>query len=238
MHPGCFAPLVRALEDYHRGHREATVVVWRDDGLAEPLPVAFFFRGGADFSALEHAALDACRGRVLNAEAAAGAHSLALQARGHAVRSLTYGEASARVLSERGLADSRCGAVGDEPGGAFDTVLKLAPGVGLAGDLEAVAAFLAACRARLAPRGRIVVYSRDMVRSDSPLHVVYGLTNRKAGRLSGEVRVHLEYAGERGPAFRWLHVDAGTLSLLAVELDLACEIAAQDEHGRYVAVLR
>lgn len=81
-------PYGLALAACFRGAAEARVVVRRDDGLEVPLPMGHFFRPPADFSPLEVAALDRCRGRVLDVGAGTGLHSLALRSRGLAVTAI------------------------------------------------------------------------------------------------------------------------------------------------------
>lgn len=230
-------PLVHALADYQRGDLDATVVVWRDDGLAEPLPAAHFFRTPGEFSALEQQALALCRGHVLDTEALAGSNSLALQSAGRKVCGLTFHRDTAAVLGARGLLDPVACPLGALDGRRFDTILRVNPGIGLADSEDGLRAFLRACHGLVAAGGQLVIYSRDASRYESPLYSLYALLNRNAGRPVGEVRLQLEYRGERGVGFRWLHVDAERLAALSVAGGWQCAIAAEDGRGDYVARL-
>lgn len=230
-------PLVHALADYQRGDHDATILVWRDDGLAEPLPAAHFFRTPGDFSALEHQALALCRGSVLDTEALAGAHSLALQSRGRRVCGLTFHDDAAAVLGARGLLEPLACSLTALDGRRFDTILRLNPGIGLADSEAGVGQFLQTCRRLVAAQGRLILYSRDPSRHKSPLYSLYALLNRSAGRPVGEVRLQLEYRGERGALFRWLHVEAERLAALSAVHGWQCTIAAEDGRGDYVAKL-
>lgn len=231
-------PLVHALADYHRGDHTATVVVWRDDGLAEPLPAAHFFRTAGELSSLEQQALALCRGYVLDTEALAGAHSLALQSVGRKVCGLTFHTDTAAVLGARGLLDPVSSALGDLDGRRFDTILRVNPGIGLADSEDGLREFLRACRGLVVAGGQLVLYSRDASRYESPLYSLYALLNRNAGRPAGEVRLQLEYRGERGASFRWLHVDAEHLAALAAAGGWQCAVVAEDGRGDYVATLK
>jgi hypothetical protein len=231
-----FGPLVQALADYQDGDDSAMLVVWRDDGLAETLPVDFFFRTPDRFTALEQQALAMSRGNVLDCDAFAGSHSLALQSDGRKVCGLALSALGADLLSRRGLIDSRYSAL-HALSERFDTVLKLSPGIGIADSLEGLDGFLRHSRAVVADQGQLLLLSRDVTRAPSPLYFVYALLNRNAGRYPGEVRLQLEYRGMRGRAFQWLHVDTDTLKARAALTGWGCEVVCEGVNGDYLARL-
>jgi len=102
-----WTPHGMALLDYFHGDTSAKIVVHGDDGETEVVPISVFFRGPAEFSALEEAALDLCRGRVLDAGAGAGCHALALQERDLAVCAIDIAPEAVEVMRMRGVRDAR-----------------------------------------------------------------------------------------------------------------------------------
>src|SRR5574341_2064878 len=108
MHSAPWRPHGRALLDFFNGDTSAEIVVHADDGETEVVPISVFFRGPAEFSALEEAALDLCRGRVLDAGAGAGCHALALQERDLPVCAIDIAPEAVEVMRRRGVKDAHC----------------------------------------------------------------------------------------------------------------------------------
>ena len=97
----------QALLDFHNGILSATINVHRDDGLADPLPAAVFFRNAPEFSPIEQAALALCKGEVLDIGAGTGCHSLALQERGLRILAIDISPQAVEIMKQRGVANTR-----------------------------------------------------------------------------------------------------------------------------------
>ena len=82
MHTEAMEPYGRSLLDFFHDDTPSKVAVHRDDGHADNLPAAVFFREPSGFSLLEQRAMTLCRGHVLDIGAGTGCHSLALQEQG------------------------------------------------------------------------------------------------------------------------------------------------------------
>jgi 2-polyprenyl-3-methyl-5-hydroxy-6-metoxy-1,4-benzoquinol methylase len=230
-------PYGQALLDYQNGESYAQITIHRDDGYDSLLSIAAFFRKEADFSPLENAALDLCRGTVLDIGAGTGCHTLALQRRGLHVTAIDMSPQAVAVLAARGAADARRTDVFDLRGERFDTLLMLMHGIGMVETVEGLDRFLRHARALAAPDGRLVFDSLDVRRTDDEQHLAYHEANRKAGRYFGEIRIQFEYKGKPGPIFGWLHVDPQTLADRAGKAGWRCRVAAEQEDGNYLAEL-
>lgn len=231
------APHGLALKAFFEGETTAQLLLRRDDGLESPIPVSFFFREPADFSALELAALERCRGRILDVGAGSGLHSLVLQARGHEVTALDVSAEAVEIMRRRGVRDVRRGDVFDFRGGPFDTLLLLGHGIGIAGDLAGLGRLLDHARALIRDGARLLVHSLDPARTDDPTHLAYHEANRQRGRYCGEVRMQLEYGGVAGPYHGWLHVDSRTLGERAEAAGWRSEVVLELANGEYLASL-
>jgi SAM-dependent methyltransferase len=222
-----WAPLGAALRDFAAGHLDAEVVVRDEDDEEERTPARVFFRGPEEFSALEEAALELCRGRVLDAGAGAGCHSLVLQGRGLAVVAMDVAPEAVEVMRRRGVADARCADIFTLEGERFDTLLLMMNGIGLVGTLLGLDRFLREALRLLAPGGQILLDSFDTGVSDPD----------RPGRYAGEMRFRLEYAGMCGAVYEFVFLDFDTLRRHAERAGWRAESIWQEDEGHYLARL-
>ncbi len=237
MDPQAMTPHGLAMLAYHEGETSAQLVIRRDDGFEASLPASHFFRSPAEFSPIEIAALECCRGDVLDIGAGAGIHSLPLVARGHAVTAIEINAEAVEVMVRRGVPDARCVDVFDFREATFDTLLMLGHGIGMVEDLRGLGRFLAHARGLLRDGGQLLFDSLDVSETEDPVHLAYHEANRRAGRYLGATRLQSEYAGRAGPFCGWLHVDPETLEQEAKRAGWRCEIVLQLPGGDYLARL-
>jgi len=230
-------PFGRALRAYVDGRTDAALVMHRDDGVQEPIPVAVFFRDAAELTQQELDALDRCRGHVLDVGAGAGIHSLELEARGLTVTALDVDPEAVAIMTSRGLEDARLADVFDFDAGPFDTLLLLGHGIGMMGTLTGLDRFLHHAGKLTTPDGQILLNSVDVRVTDDPRHLAYHERNRDAGRYEGEIALEFEFDGERGAPFTWLHVDFETMAAAADRAGWDAERLQQDPTGEYLARL-
>ena len=237
MADAAMTPHGLALRAFFEGDRDACLLTRRDDGFEAPIPVHHFFRDPAAFSPLERAALDACRGSVLDVGAGSGLHALALQNRGGAVTALDISPDAVAIMRARGVRDVREGDVMTFRGGPFDTLLMLGHGVGMTGTLRGLETFLRHATGLLHPGGQLLLDSLDARRTDDPRHRAYHESNEAAGRYAGEIRMRLVFRDHTGPPVPWLHVDPDTLASVAGAAGFVSARLLETEHGEYLARL-
>jgi SAM-dependent methyltransferase len=230
-------PHARALRDYFLGETDASLIVHNSNGEHDELPVSFFFRGPGDYLAFERAALELCRGRVLDVGAGAGVHALYLQEHGVEVCAIDVMPEAVEIMRQRGVRDARVADIGGLEGEVFDTILMMMNGIGILGTLDGLDRFLRDLPRLLAPGGQVLLDSgpaRIVGDADDPAIEV---TVTDEGIYPGEAWIELEYKGERGPPFRELYADSETLAERSANAGWECEIVFRDEHGGYVARL-
>ncbi len=230
-----FGLALQALHD--EGDAGAELILRREDGREGALPVAHFFRGPSDFTPIERAALDLCRGRVLDAGAGSGLHSLVLQRRGLDVTAIDLCPEAVEIMSRRGVEDARVAEVLRFEDAPFDTLLMLGHGVGMVETLAGLDRLLERAGELLGPEGRILLDSVDVSRSEEPADVAWRDACRRAGRYVGEIRMRFAFREEEGPLCGWLHVDGETLRERALDAGWSCEIVRAEESGEYLAQL-
>jgi len=220
---------------YHRGDRDASIVVY-DDYERDEVPVAYFFRTPPEFPQLEQLALRLCRGRVLDAGAGSGCHALALQERGLEVVAIEILPGLLDILRERGVRDARLATWMDLQTEPFDTVLMMMNGLGLAETLPGLRRFFQDARRLVKPGGQILADSTDVRVHMETKAGRSGRSTREDGRYLGELHFQLEFQGRKGPPFGQLYVDPETLAQRAYSEGWGCEILrAPDEYGHYLA---
>src|SRR5918997_1614432 len=219
------------MEAFHRGKRDATMVVY-DDFESDEVPVSYFFRQPDEFPPLERLAIDRCRGRVLDVGAGSGCHSLALQERGLQVTAIEVSPALVEILRDRGVRDVRMGTWMDLEAEPFDTVLMMMNGLGLAETLPGLRRFFREARRLVRPDGQVLADSTDVrVRMD-PESARTGAMQRPDGRYIGDLHFQLEFEGRKGPPFTQLYVDPETLSQYAAREGWGCTIVCPpDQYG-------
>jgi SAM-dependent methyltransferase len=237
MNAGAMEPFGRALLAYSEGDTAAELLIRRDDGQESLVPVGLFFRGPSDFSAIEQAALDLCRGHVLDIGAGTGLHSLALQGKNLNVSAIDISPHAVSLMKQRGLVDVHCTDVFDFRGGRFDTLLMLGHGIGLVETIAGLDRFLAHAHHLLREDGQLLLDSLDVRLTRDPGNLAYQQAARQARRHFGEIRMQFEFQGEAGDFCGWLHVDPGTLARRAERAGWRCRTVLDQETGDHLAQL-
>lgn len=221
----------RSLWDYFNGDTGAVITVRSDLGEHDELPVAGWFRTPGTSWGPEQAALELCRGRVLDVGAGAGVHSLVLQERGLSVCAIDFVPQAVEIMRRRGVRDvHQADLFRFEFSEPFDTVLMFANGAGICETLAGLDRFLRWAPRLLTPGGQILVDSTD-VRGQA------GREWRDDGRYIGEIEFQLEYRGAMGAPFPQLYVDSDTLAGHAGRAGWSVNVVAR-EGASYLAQLR
>jgi 2-polyprenyl-3-methyl-5-hydroxy-6-metoxy-1,4-benzoquinol methylase len=103
MDPNAMTPHGLALVAYFQGDSTAQLIIRRDDGVEDLLPVSHFFRSPPEFSPIEVAALKRCQGHVLDIGAGTGLHSLVLQSKGLTVTAIDISPEAVEIMVQRGV---------------------------------------------------------------------------------------------------------------------------------------
>ncbi len=139
------------------------IEVFSDLAGDEQIPVSYLFREFEELPEIEKKALDLCVGKVLDVGACAGVHSLILQEKGMDVTALEKSTLACDVLEDRGVTQIIEQDFLSFKDQKFDTILLLMNGVGLAGRLENLNAFLLHCKSLLNQNGKILLDSSDII---------------------------------------------------------------------------
>ncbi len=113
----------------------------------------------------------------------------------------------------------------------YDTLLLLMNGIGLAGSLDGLAAFLKKARHLLKPGGSLIFDSCDIA-------YLYNGKPPKGKEYYGEVSYRYEYRRMRGEWFKWLFIDRRTLRRIAVHEGWQVQLLYKDKFDQYLVRCR
>jgi len=223
-----------ALLDYQNGGYTEDIITYSSLDETDSMPLPHLFRDYANMPFLEQNALDLSRGSILDIGCGAGSHSLYLQQQGYEVTALDTSAGAIETCRMRGIQDTVHGPILGHIG-AYDTLLLLMNGIGIAGRMHHLPHFLNHLKSLLAPGGQILLDSSDIIymfKEDSgeislPPH----------GHYYGEVSFTLQYKGQKSRSFYWLYLDFDTLKRASQELGLGCKLVSQGNHYDYLAEL-
>jgi 2-polyprenyl-3-methyl-5-hydroxy-6-metoxy-1,4-benzoquinol methylase len=211
--------LGKALSDYMKGDTEAMLLVHTSYGEIETMPASVFFRTETQMPDLEKYILSLCKGKVLDAGAGAGSHSLWLQEKGLEVWALDISPAAVQIMQQRGIRQAMCGDIFTYTGEKFDTILLIMNGIGIARTIKDLKKLLRRFKKMLNRGGQILLDSCDVsYLEEANIYTHY----------IGEVTYQFEYKDQKGEPFEWLYLDISTLQDIAVEEGWHCQIIYEE----------
>ena len=166
-------PFGMALEDFYNGNRGVEITLIRDDGFEFNVPIEYFFRSHKDFTNLEKQALGLCKGKILDAGAGVGPHSLELQKLGFEVYAIDISSQACDIMKKRGIKNVQCTDFYNIEIESFDTILLLGRSIGFVENLNGIKKFLSFCKTRLNPKGKIILDSVDMRLTEEKIYLDY-----------------------------------------------------------------
>lgn len=229
-------PIGEAIADFYKNGTAPDILINTNYTEDENLPPAYFFRSFDEMPGIERAALENCRGKILDVGAAAGCHALELQKRGVDVTALDKSELAAEVMRKRGVEKVVCANLFQFEETGFDTILLLMNGTGIGQTLDGLKKMLLHLKSLLNERGLILIDSSDIQylfeEEDGSFWVE--LTNN---RYYGEMDYQLIYQNT-STRFKWLFTDFETLAGVAKDAGLRCDLVAEGEQSDFLAKLR
>lgn len=219
-----------ALSDQFNNN--AASVLWLHNNYGEPeeMPVDVFFREEDEMPEMELFAMGQSKGKILDAGAGVGSHSLVLQQAGYDVTALEISATACSIARQRGVGQVVNRDIFNYIDQKYDTILMLMNGIGLAGSLEKLPLFLEHCKQLLNSGGQILFDSSDIsyLYDDIPL---------PQNKYFGEISYRYEYKGICGDWFDWLYADKDTVRKVARHHNLKFEVLHEDALDQYLARL-
>lgn len=192
-------------------------LVEREDGfIAHGAGPNSYLAPYRDWASCEKQAIKYARGRVLDIGVGAGRHAIYLQQRGHDVLGTDISPMALKVARERGLRTTRLVPITkiDKRLGMFDTILMLGNNFGLMTDATRCRWLLRRLKSFTSPDARIITSSNDIYQTDAKEHLAYQRSNRRRGRMSGQIRMRIRHRHYCTPWFDYLMVSPDEMEQL------------------------
>lgn len=218
-------PISHAINDYQNGLRDQHIIIHCDIAEDDVMEVDYFFRTPKELPESEKIALGRCGKKVLDVGACVGAHALPLSQKGHLVTAIDTSIGAIEYLASKKVNAEHISFMQFNDEG-YDTLLFLMNGIGIAGKLNELDAFLQHCAALLKPGGNIVCDSTDVryFYEDEDGAVWMDLNSDYFGEFSFQ----MEYKDTKGEWFKWLYLDYETLERYAQKNGFSCELLHQE----------
>lgn len=221
----------KAIIDYLKKGWADNIIVHSSLFDPDVLDVDYLFRTYSAMPELEQKALDLCKGKVLDAGAGAGPHSLYLKNKGLDVYPIDTSALAVKGMKMQGLENAQtCNFFGYE-GTGFDTVLMMMNGIGIAQSLNNLDFFFSKLKKILKPTGQLILDSSDLryLYEDDP--------DACSCKYFGEIDFKMQYHTTETDIFHWLYVDFDTLKEYAGDNGFKVEKIADGSHYDFLARL-
>lgn len=226
-----------ALYSYWKGDRKTPYIIRRDDGYVDEGSLEIYFT--ELMYPTEQVVAGYIGEKILDVGCGAGRYLLSFQERGFDIFGIDISPLAIKVCKKRGAKNAFILDAFQPtfPPGSFDTILLFGNNIGIGGNLPGAKYLLRAQRQLIKPGGHLLLDSLDVTRTNKKTHLQYHLKNRLAGRYVGEIKIRVEYRGETGDWFKWLHIAPADLQDLATETGWTIKEVFAHPNGEYSAVL-
>ncbi len=224
-----------ACKEFVAKGKAADIVVNSSINEESIIPVSYLFRTHKEMPEIEHVALAACKGKVLEIGAGVGSHALELQNKNIEVVAIDHSQGCCEVAVERGVKNFICQEFNDKIEGKFDTILMMMNGIGVCGTIEGLEEFLKRAKGLLHSNGQIIFDSCDILYMflEEDGSVNFDLN----GPYYGEVEYQMSFKKYIGEAFKWLFIDEDKMKEIAEKQGYSFEILFKEEEGMYLGRL-
>ena len=226
-------PIGEAILDYATTKNPADIIVTADLCDDDIIPVEVLFRLFDEMPSIEQKALSLCKGRVLDVGAGAGPHASYLLDQGLKVIAIDTSEGAVQYMKQQGINAKQLDihALKNEK---FDTILLLMNGLGIAGSLGELPAFLIHLKSLLNPKGQILCDSSDVAFLYEEEDGSYWMDLN--AEYYGNFKFQMHYKKASSEVFNWLYVDYDNLHKVATACGFTSNRIEVDEH-HYLAKL-
>lgn len=226
-------PMGQAIIDYAQKGKAEDIQVISDICDDDVIPVSYLFRTYDEMPEMEQIALKNCSGRVLDIGAAAGMHAQYLKEKGLNVDVIDISPLSVQHLKNSNIEATKIDFF-DYKGIAYDTLLFLMNGIGIAKNLDNLEQTLLKAKGMLNENGKILCDSSDIkyLYEDDEGGMWVDLNTTYYGNF----KFQMKYGEHESDWFEWLYVDFEKLKEIAHKVGFKAKILHEEE-DQYLAEL-
>ena len=220
----------KALWDYWTDNNPEDMLTWTHLTEPEILPVSYLFRSYDDMPVSEQLALHNSYGKILDAGAGSGLHSLYLQSQQKDVTALEWSPVSSRLMQERGVekvVNQNFFEFRQQE--RFDTILLLMNGVGIVQKARNLDQLFIKLKQLLSENGQVFIHSSDL----KYLYETGSGYMMPDDNYYGDMRFFIKYKGET-ESFDWTYIDENTLRIFARQNGFKTEKIFESDEGDFL----
>ena len=226
-------PLGQAILDFSTNGKAENIIVASDLCDDDVIPVDYLFRSFDEMPEMEQIALQNCSGSILDVGAGAGIHAKYLKENGNSIKAIDISPGAVSYMQSQGL-DAEVADFFQLKNQAYDTLLMLMNGIGIAGSLSNLENTLNHAKSLLSPNGKIIFDSTD-------IHYLYededgGMWVDLGSEYYGNFKFQMKYGQHETPWFDWLYIDQNKMTEVAQKCGFHVEILFEDE-SQYLSQL-
>ena len=228
----------QALLHYQKGESKHFIIE-RSDGYLDIMETGPLFQDHEDWQDIEKEAMNSVKGRVLDVGCGAGRHAIYLQNKGFDVLGIDISPLAIEVCKERGLNNAEVMAIEDAnyEEDSFDTILMMGNNFGLFGNFEKARVLLGNFYRMTSKDAVIVATSNDVYKTSNPLHLKYQESNRKRGRMSGQIRFRVRFRQYSTPWYDYLMVSKKEMEEILQDTGWEVKQYIDSEMSYYIAII-
>ncbi len=224
----------------HKGLAQAEIVE-REDGFitTSAFGKELYFGTIRQWNKEERQAIKYARGRVLDIGCGAGRVALYLQKKGHDSLSIDNSPLAIKLCKERGVIHTKCMSILeiDKSLGSFDTIVMFGNNFGLFSNAKRAKMLLKRFHKMTPDSARLLVGSADPYRTTLKTHLLYHQSNRRRGRMSGQIKLRIRYNEFCTPWYDYLMVSIDEMSQLLKPTGWQIKHIFDSQEFTYTAVI-
>ena len=223
---------------YYQG-KEVFEIWERNDGYISVALPKTYFSEYEDWALHQKQAMEFAKGRVLDIGCGAGRHSLYLQKKGFDVLGIDNSPLAVKVCRLRGLKKTKVMSIEEanfKPS-SFDSIIMMGNNFSLFGSLKKARRLLKKLHSMTSENALIIAETRNPYKTDNPAYLEYYESNKKRGRMSGQLRGRVRFERYIGKWFDWLSVSKEEMVEILNETSWKVKEFIDSEDSQYIAII-
>jgi len=223
---------------YYQG-KEVFEIWERNDGYISVALPKTYFSEYEDWALHQRKAMEFVKGTVLDVGCGAGRHSLYLQKKGFDVLGIDVSPLAVKVCKLRGLKKARVMSIEEvkfKPS-SFDSIMMMGNNFSLFGSFKKARRLLKRFYRMTSANALIVAETRDPYKTDNPAYLEYYESNKKRGRMSGQLIGRIRFERYSSKWFDWLMVSKEEMVEILDETGWKVKKFIDSEDSQYIAII-